>query len=70
MNRRIRNDTSSFGRRQFSELKANSVRYSTPARAQPSTTARTASTPRVCPATRGKRRSVAQRPLPSMMIAM
>jgi hypothetical protein len=27
MNSRIRNDTSSFGRRQFSELNANSVRY-------------------------------------------
>src|SRR5947209_5082530 len=34
-----------------------------------STTRRTASTPARCPAVRGKPRRVAQRPLPSMMIA-
>ena len=33
------------------------------------TIVRTASTPRRCPATRGSSRCLAQRPLPSMMIA-
>src|SRR6187402_210023 len=33
------------------------------------TTSRTASTPRRCPPTRGRKRFFAQRPLPSMMIA-
>src|SRR5690606_34881490 len=42
---------------------------STPRNAHASTVARTASTPFACPATRGSRRCVAQRPLPSMMIA-
>src|SRR5450631_950275 len=62
-------DTSSAGRRQFSELKANRVRYSMPCVMLASITARTASTPREWPATRGRCRAVAQRPLPSMMIA-
>src|SRR5258708_6687628 len=65
----MRNETSSGGRRQFSLEKAKSVRYSTPLLAQAFTTARTASTPRRCPATRGRKRFFAQRPLPSMMIA-
>src|SRR5690606_30506848 len=68
-NSRIRTETSSAGRRQFSELKANSVRNSMPSRAQASTVVRTASTPLAWPATRGSRRRVAQRPLPSMTIA-
>ena len=65
----VSSDTSSAGRRQFSELNANSVRNSMPRRAQASTVARTASTPLAWPATRGRCREVAQRPLPSMMIA-
>src|SRR6185312_4875300 len=65
----IRKDTSSGGRRQFSLEKAKSVRYSTPALAQARTVSRTASTPLRCPATRGRNRFFAQRPLPSMMIA-
>jgi len=44
-NSRISSETSSAGRRQFSELNANSVRNSTPRSAQASTVARTASTP-------------------------
>src|SRR5574340_1769417 len=65
----IRSVTSSAGRRQFSLEKANSVRYSMPCSIAARTVARTASTPLRCPATRGSRRSFAQRPLPSMMIA-
>src|SRR3972149_4160210 len=63
-------DTSSAGRRQFSELNANSVRYSTPRATHALTTSRTISTPRLCPAARGSMRCLAQRPLPSMMIAI
>src|SRR5688500_9313121 len=66
----MRNFTSSFGRRQFSLLNAKSVRYSTPCFTHAFTVARTASSPRLCPATRGRKRCFAQRPLPSMMIAM
>src|SRR5690606_17555176 len=69
MNRRMSTETSSAGRRQFSELNANRVRNSMPSRAQASTVVRTASTPLAWPATRGRRRWVAQRPLPSMTIA-
>jgi hypothetical protein len=69
-NRRISSETSSSGRRQFSEENANRVRYSTPRSTQASTTPRTASTPLTCPATRGSKRLVAQRPLPSMMMAI
>lgn len=61
--------TSSTGRCQFSLEKANSVRTSTPASAQVLTTARTALTPALCPATPGSRRFFAQRLLPSMMMA-
>src|SRR2546421_11401058 len=61
--------TSSAGRRQFSLENAKSVRYSTPRSMHALTTSRTASTPRRCPATRGRKRFFAQRPLPSMMIA-
>src|SRR5437660_1294084 len=65
----MRSATSSGGRRQFSELNANSVRYSMPRSTHARTAARTASTPRLCPAKRGRWRRLAQRPLPSMMIA-
>src|SRR5579871_5755895 len=65
----MRSATSSGGRRQFSELNANSVRYSMPRSTQARTVARTVSTPRLWPATRGRWRRLAQRPLPSMMIA-
>src|SRR5258708_12461922 len=65
----IRNDTSSGGRRQFSLEKAKSVRNSMPRSMQALTTSRTVSTPRRCPATRGRKRFFAQRPLPSMMMA-
>src|SRR5690606_21020946 len=58
------------GRRQFSLEKANSVRNSTPRSAHPRTVARTASAPLRCPATRGRCRFRAQRPLPSMMMAI
>src|SRR5262245_8736053 len=63
-------ETSSAGRRQFSELNANRVKYSTPRSPQARTVARTASLPRWCPATRGRNRFFAQRPLPSMMMAI
>src|SRR5687767_14432371 len=66
----MRKDTSSGGRRQFSLEKANSVRYSTPRSPHARTVARTDSAPRLCPATRGRKRCFAQRPLPSMMMAM
>src|SRR5690606_12321574 len=61
--------TSSAGRCQFSLEKANRVSTSTPASAHTSMTARTASTPALCPATPGSRRFFAQRLLPSMMMA-
>src|SRR3990167_3434395 len=61
--------TSSAGRCQFSLEKANRVNTSTPASAHTSITARTASTPALWPATPGSRRFLAQRLLPSMMIA-
>src|SRR3984885_11001365 len=41
-----------------------------PSRVQVSTVFRTGSMPALCPATRGRLRRRAQRPLPSMMIAM
>src|SRR6266508_992409 len=66
----IRIDTSSAGRRQFSLEKAKSVRNSTPRSMHARTVVRTASTPLRWPATRGSMRCFAQRPLPSMMIAM
>src|SRR3989442_225530 len=68
-NRSIRIVTSSGGRRQFSLENANSVRYSMPRSIAPRTAPRTASTPLRWPATRGRWRARAQRPLPSMMIA-
>jgi len=70
MNSCMRKDTSSGGRRQFSLLKANSVRYSTPRSAQARMALRTFSTPRLWPAMRGRKRRLAQRPLPSMITAI
>ena len=61
--------TSLAGRFQFSVEKANSVRWLIPRSGQLSTISRTRSAPRRCPAMRGSPRLVAQRPLPSMMIA-
>src|ERR1700722_17726199 len=61
--------TSSGGRRQFSLLNANRVRWRTLRAAHSSTTLRTTLTLARCPATRGMPRDRAQRPLPSMMIA-
>src|SRR3954452_23967846 len=66
----IRPETSSCGRLQFSEENANTVSTFTPSSPQWRTQARKASTPRLCPATRGRKRFVAQRPLPSMTMAM
>ena len=61
--------TSSAGRVQFSVEKANSVSTGMPSSPAPRTTRRTASAPRRWPATRGRPRAFAQRPLPSMMMA-
>src|SRR5580765_608144 len=62
--------TSLCGRFQFSLENANSVSASTPRRRQNSTAARTAFWPSRWPRLRGRRRRSAQRPLPSMTIAM
>src|SRR6266704_3640733 len=67
--RSINAEISVGGRFQFSSEKAKSVRTSTPASIAPSTTSRTAFIPALWPKGRGSRRSAAQRPLPSMMIA-
>src|SRR3989442_6547800 len=67
--RLIRAEISVGGRCQFSSEKANSVSTSTPASIAPSTTSRTAFMPARCPRGRGRCRSSAQRPLPSMMMA-
>src|SRR5437879_2118963 len=66
----IRAEISVGGRCQFSSEKANSVSTSTPAAIAPSTTSRTAFMPARCPSGRGRWRSRAQRPFPSMMMAM
>src|SRR5665647_105134 len=58
------------GRCQFSWEKAKSESTSTPASIAPSTTSRTDFIPERWPSGRGRLRSRAQRPLPSMMIAM
>src|SRR6185312_6931428 len=60
---------SAGGRCQFSCENANSDSTSTPAASEPSTTARTDFIPDLWPNGRGRLRSRAQRPLPSMMIA-
>src|SRR5713101_5794022 len=67
--RSIRAEISVGGRCQFSSENANSVSTSTPASIAPSTTSRTAVIPARCPSGRGRCRSRAQRPLPSMMMA-
>src|SRR6058998_1905908 len=61
----IRAEISVAGRCQFSSEKVNSVSTSSP----PSTTSRTAFMPARWPSGRGRLRSRAQRPLPSMMTA-
>src|SRR5690242_5279120 len=62
--------TSSSGRCQFSLEKANRVSASTPWRTQPSITSRTALRPALWPKLRGWKRALAQRPLPSITMAM
>src|SRR6185437_2826108 len=57
------------GRCQFSCEKAKSESTSSPHSMAPSTTSRTAFMPDRCPSGRGRFRSRAQRPFPSMMIA-
>src|SRR5213079_214231 len=66
---RISAEISVAGRCQFSSEKANSVSTSTPASSAPSTASRTAFIPARWPSGRGRLRSRAQRPLPSMMTA-
>src|SRR3954451_253540 len=61
---------SALGRCQFSAENAYSVRYSTFNSPQPSTHSRTAWAPASCPLMRDNPRPFAQRPLPSMMMAM
>ena len=63
-------DTSSIGLFQFSVENAYSVRYLTPSSAHPSVVALTAVTPLVCPKSLFLPFDFAQRPLPSMMMAM
>ena len=58
------------GRCQFSCENANRESSSSPTATAPSTTSRTARIPDRCPNGRGMRRSRAQRPFPSMMIAI
>src|SRR5262245_42127109 len=67
--RLISSRTSPAGRRQLAVEKAYSVSTETPSDGAASTTRRTTSTPARWPALRGRPRSSAQRPLPSMMIA-
>src|ERR1043165_5534443 len=67
--RPIRPETSSVGRFQFSDENANTVRYSMPRSAQPSTVLTSVSTPALWPKKRGMKRFLAQRPLPSMTMA-
>src|ERR1035441_3343742 len=66
--RRIRASISRRGRRQLSEEKANRDRMPIPASGAASTMRLTVSTPARWPASRGKPRPKAHRPLPSMMI--
>src|SRR5688572_21153280 len=66
----MRLPTSTAGRCQFSLEKANNVSAPILRRAHSSMHMRTGRTPSLCPAWRGRPRASAQRPLPSMMIAM
>src|SRR6478735_5840471 len=68
--RSINPETSSMGRFQFSDEKANTVRTPTPRATQALTQRLRDSTPCLCAATRGRKRRVAQRALPSMTMAM
>src|SRR6266511_2836298 len=65
----MRNVTSASGRFQLSAEKAYRVRAVMPRPGAASTTGRTARMPARWPAPRARPRRVAQRPLPSMMIA-
>src|SRR5690606_19934343 len=65
----MRKETSWGGRSQFSVENAYTVRASTPSWAAVCTVLFRALTPARCPAARGRPRSWAQRPLPSMMMA-
>src|SRR6266581_1419401 len=67
--RRINAATSAAGRFQLSAEKAYNVSAATPSSGAASTVRRTASAPARWPATRGRPRRVAQRPLPSITIA-
>src|SRR5437867_11894077 len=67
--RSIKAEISVRGRCQCSSETADSVSTSPPASIAPSTTSRTAFMPARCPSGRGRCRSRAQRPLPSMMMA-
>src|SRR5260221_545734 len=67
--RLIKAEISLGGRCQFSSENANNVRTSMPASIAPSTASRTAFMPARWPSGRGRWRSRAQRPLPSMMTA-
>ncbi len=62
--------SSSAGRFQFSLERQYSVICSIPSRAHSSVTQRTLVAPRRCPSMRGRPRCRAQRPLPSMMMAI
>jgi hypothetical protein len=62
--------TSSTGRRQFSEENAKTVKTFTPRTAQALTHRRSEATPCLWPATLGRQRFDAQRPFPSITIAM
>lgn len=63
------NPTSSRGRFQLSLEKAYNVSWPMPSRAQWETISFTVCAPRTWPIHRGRPRAVAQRPLPSMMMA-
>src|SRR4051812_30541793 len=67
--RRISSATSRDGRAQLSAEKAYSVSIPIPQSGAASTIFRTTRAPAICPAVRGRPRALAQRPLPSMMIA-
>ena len=65
----IRKRTSSGERFQFSVEKAYRERFLTPISRQPLSTSSTTPSPTLWPSVRGRPRSLAQRPLPSMTIA-
>ena len=65
----IRNRTSSGERFQFSVENAYADRYGMPSSMAPSTVSKSEYSPCSCPLVRGRPRSLAQRPLPSITIA-